>query len=194
LDPSDARENGIAIERITIEEDHLRFMPLTLKAVLLSVIGIAALAAAPVASAQNYNPCSNPVQAHWCDSAPEGSDITLTSANLNPDPLVPGMIGSLTMTYFDAQTYTITSATYTLVVNRGSKTILDKSGNGCPILAAVFGETCPVAPFAAQTRTLEGRIPKIPKRLKRGIYSGSLTLTDQLGNTIQGIHFEVPLP
>ena len=138
----------------------------TLRSVGLSVIAIAALAVAPAAGAQNYNPCSNPVQTHWCDSAPEGSDITLTSASLDPDPLMPGAMGSLTMSFFDAQSYTITSATYELVIDRGSKSILKRSGNGCPILAALFGEPCPVAPFASRTRTLEGQIPGDPEEVE----------------------------
>ncbi|MGD1093873.1 MAG: hypothetical protein ABSB35_18035 [Bryobacteraceae bacterium] len=59
------------------------------------------LATGLVAFAQNYNPCSNPVQQYWCDSAPAGSDITLLSATLTPDPIKKGEPVSLTFTTLD---------------------------------------------------------------------------------------------
>jgi hypothetical protein len=159
--------------------------PITKK--LLQAASLMAIMSGSIAFAQNYNPCSKPVQQNWCDASPAGSDITLLSVDLTPNPFVKGKDATVTITSVDSKTYDITKATFSFVLYFDDFTapIITLNGNGCFLLGG-----CPLAPYSPRTSTFTFFVPRI---LPSGTYKGSLSLTDQNGNIIQAIQFDMPI-
>jgi hypothetical protein len=128
---------------------------------------------APAALAQNYNPCSNPVQPNWCDGAPAGSDITLVSVALNPNPIKKGQKVTLTITSLDSKPFDVTKATFALVLYYGTfpVPVIATMGDGCPLLGG-----CPVKPYAPKTTTITFFVPPY---FPSGTYHGQFWIVDQ---------------
>eukprot|EP01091_Cochliopodium_minus_P012656 TRINITY_DN387_c0_g1_i1.p1 TRINITY_DN387_c0_g1~~TRINITY_DN387_c0_g1_i1.p1 ORF type:complete len:163 (+),score=34.44 TRINITY_DN387_c0_g1_i1:249-737(+) len=143
--------------------------------------------------AQNYNPCSNQVQQNWCDCAAPGSDITVTSVTLNPNPVVKGSNVSVTATSVDSAKYAIVNGTINLVVKYGFITLLSKQYNLCTELALANQkdpsiQPCPVQPYATRTVSFSHLVPDV---FPSGTYKGYANVTDQNGNTVQCIQYDM---